>query len=51
MTTNLAEIAADMEFSPEEIKHMLDNLDSFSPEELDELDKIVDELATRNANQ
>ena len=51
MTLNLAEIATDMEFSPEEIQHMLDNLDSFDAEELQEIDKIVEELSTRNANQ
>ena len=44
MTSNLAEIATDMEFSPEEIQHMLDNLDNFDPEELQEIDKIVEEL-------
>ena len=50
MTNNLAEIATSMDFSPEEIQHMLDNLDKFAPEELKEIDKIVDELSTRNAN-
>ena len=51
MTLNLAEIAAGMDFSKEDIQHMLDNLDNFDSEELAEIDKIVEELSTRNANQ
>ncbi len=51
MTLNLAEIAAGMDFSKEDIQHMLDNLDNFDSEELGEIDKIVEELSTRNANQ
>ena len=34
MAIDLANLATDMEFSPAEVQHMLDNLDSFSPEEL-----------------
>jgi predicted phage terminase large subunit-like protein len=49
--SDLAVLAKDMDFSEADIQHMLDNLDSFSPEELDEIDKIVGELSTRNANQ
>ena len=48
---SLANLAKDMDFSPTEIQHMLDNLDSFSPEELAEIDKIVGELSTRQYNQ
>ena len=50
MTNNLAEIATDIDFSPEEIQHMLDNLDQFAPEELQEIDRIVEELSTRKSN-
>ena len=50
MTSNLAEIATDVDFSPEEIRHMLDNLDKFAPEELQEIDKIVEELSARKSN-
>ena len=50
--TNLsvAEVAQDLAFSPEEIQQMLDNLDQFSPEEVAEIDKLVDELSTRARN-
>lgn len=48
---SLANLAKDMDFSPAEVQHMLDNLDSFSPEELAEIDKIVGELSTRQYNQ
>ena len=51
MMTDLAVIAKDMDFSEADIQHMLENLDSFSPEELDEIDKIVGELSTRQGNQ
>lgn len=40
-----------LDFSEEEIEHMLANLDAFSPEEIAEIDRMVDELATRKANQ
>lgn len=50
MTSNLAEIATDVDFSPEEIQHMLDNLDQFAPEELKEIDRIVEELSARKSN-
>jgi len=49
--SDLAVLAKDMDFSEADIQHMLDNLNSFSPEELDEIDKIVGELSTRNANK
>ena len=49
--SDLAVLAKDMDFSEADIQHMLDNLDSFSPEELDGIDKIVGELSTRNANK
>ena len=51
MAIDLANLATEMEFSPAEVQHMLDNLDSFSPEELTEIDKIVGELSTRQYNQ
>ena len=38
MSDTLASLATDMDFSPEDIQHILDNLDSFSPEELVEID-------------
>ena len=40
-----------LEFSEEDIQHMLENLDSFSPEEVVEIDRIVDELAVREQNE
>ena len=39
------------EFSEDEIKRMLDNIDSFSTEEVVEINRIVDELATRRQNK
>ena len=51
MAIDLANLATEMDFSPAEIQHMLDNLDSFSPEELEEVDRIVGELSTRKYNQ
>ena len=41
MSINLSSLAKDMDFSQEDIQHILDNLDSFSPEELSEIDSIV----------
>lgn len=41
MSDNLASLAKDMDFSPEDVQNILDNLDSFSPEELVEIDSIV----------
>jgi len=40
-----------LDFTEEEIEQMLSNLDAFTPEEVAEIDRMVDELATRNANQ
>ncbi len=51
MSDNLASLAKDMDFSPEDIQHILDNLDSFSPEELVEIDSIVGELSSRQTNK
>ena len=34
-------------FSEEEVQQMLDNLDSFSDEEIAEIDKLVEELGIR----
>ena len=36
-------------FTEEEVGHMLANLDKFNPDEVEELNRIVDELAARNA--
>ena len=51
MSINLSSLAKDMDFSQEDIQHILDNLDSFSPEELSEIDSIVGELSTREINK
>tara|TARA_B100000131_G_scaffold240066_1_gene232348 strand:- start:5202 stop:6752 length:1551 start_codon:yes stop_codon:yes gene_type:complete len=42
---------AALDFSEEEIQQMLDNLDSFSPEEVAEIDRIIDELSSRQQNE
>ncbi len=39
------------EFSPEEVQHMLDNLDNFSEAEVTEIEKMVDELDSRRENK
>lgn len=39
------------DFSEDEIQVMLDNLDHYTPEEVAEIDRMVDELATRQHNQ
>ena len=44
-------IEAAPDFSEEDVQKMLDNLDSFSVDEVAEIDKLVDELATRKQNQ
>ena len=41
----------ELDFTEEEIEQMLANLDSFSPEEVAEIDRMVGELSTRNANK
>ena len=51
MSDNLASLAKDMDFSPEDVQNILDNLDSFSPEELVEIDSIVGELSSRQTNK
>ena len=51
MSINLSSLAKDMDFSQEDIQHILDNLDSFSPEELSEIDSIVGELSSREGNK
>ena len=38
-------------FSEDEVQHMLDNLDSFSDEEIAEIDKLVEELGIRKRNK
>ena len=40
-----------LDFSEDEIQVVLDNLDSYTPEEVAEIDRMVDELATRQHNQ
>ena len=40
-----------LDFSEDEIQVMLDNLDKYTPEEVAEIDKMVDELAPRQHNQ
>ena len=42
---------AALDFSEEEVQQMLDNLDSFSPEEVAEIDRIIDELSSRQKNE
>lgn len=49
-SVSVAEVAKDLDFSPEDVQTMLDNLDQFSPEEVAEIDKMVDELASRQRN-
>ena len=39
------------EFTPEEVQQMLDNLDNFTETEVVEIEKMVDELATRRKNK
>jgi predicted phage terminase large subunit-like protein len=40
-----------LDFSEYEIEQMLANLDSFSPDEVAEIDRMADELTTRKANK
>ena len=40
-----------LDFTEEEVEQMLNNLDQYTEEEILEIDKIVDELADRRANQ
>jgi hypothetical protein len=42
---------ADIGFSEDEIQQMLDNIDTFTPDEAMEIDKLVDELNNRKAKQ
>jgi len=44
-------VEQEFNFSEAEIQQMLSNLDSFSSEEVEEIDKLVDELANRKHNQ
>ena len=43
--------AAIQDFTESDIQVMLDNLDSYTPQELNDINTIVDELNTRNYNQ
>ena len=38
-------------FTELEIQQMLDNLDQYTPDEIVEIDRLVDELSTRKTNQ
>jgi len=40
-----------LDFTEDEIQQMLDNLDIYTPEEVVEINTLVDELATRKQNQ
>ena len=40
-----------LDFSEEEIQVMLDNLDHYTPDEIAEIDRMVEELNTRSVNQ
>ena len=42
---------AELDFTPEEIQVMLDNLDSFTEDQVVEIDRMVSELSQRKANQ
>ena len=39
-----------LDFTEEELNVLLNNLDACTPEEIAEIDRMVDELATRKAN-
>jgi hypothetical protein len=39
----------DIGFSEEELQQMLENIDSFTPDEAMEIDKLVDELSDRKS--
>ena len=41
---------AELNFTREEIEQMLANLDQFTPDEIAEIDRMVDEIAQRDAN-
>jgi predicted phage terminase large subunit-like protein len=51
MTMSSAAINQDLDFSEEEIQVMLTNLDQYTPEEVAEIDKLVDELSNRKENE
>ena len=40
-----------LDFTEEEVQQMLDDLDIYTPEEVAEINTLVDELATRRKNQ
>ena len=40
-----------LDFTEEEVQQMLDNLDIYTPEEVAEINTLVDELASRRKNQ
>lgn len=44
-------VEQEFDFSESEIQQMLSNLDSFSSEEVEEIDRLVDELANRKHNE
>jgi len=45
----MSEVALD--FTEEEIQVMLDNLDEYTPDEVVEIDRLVDELDARKRNK
>ena len=47
----MTEGAVEQDFTAKELQTMLDNLDKYTPEEIVEIDKLLDELATRKRNQ
>ena len=51
MTTNSAALGQGFDFSEEEIQVMLTNLEHYTPEEVAEIDKLVDELSNRKDNE
>ena len=40
-----------LDFTPQDIEHMLVNLDAFNPEEIMEIDRMAEELNLRNTNK
>ena len=47
----MSAVNSTLDFSETEIQVMLDNLDQYTPDEMVEIDRMVDELATRGKNQ
>ena len=45
------DVALNKDFSEEEVRFMLGNLDKYTPEEITEIDSLVDELSARKYKQ